>query len=175
MVNSRSLIFKSKSTQRIIEKKARIVDKETLREYLLKETELVQGIISRMANNSFLIKGWSVTLVVASLLFKGVFYHHFVALIPWLIFWCYDAYFLRLEKLYRKSYDWLINNRLDNDRFLLDMAKDSLEERFGKEVPCLSQIAFSKTLVIFYGILFIIILSAILVDLYTWSLNLSTT
>jgi len=164
-----------KSIPETIERSERIVDKKILREYLLKETEIVQSIISRMANNSFLIKGWSVTLVVASLLFKGVFYHHFVALIPWLIFWWYDAYFLRLEKLYRKLYDWLINNRLDADKFLLDMAKDRLEERFGNEVPCLSQIAFSKTLVVFYGILFIIILSAILVDLYTWSLNLSTT
>ena len=135
-----------------------------MREYLFKETEIAQDIISRMANNSFLIKGWSVTLVVASLLFKGIFYHHFVALIPWFIFWCFDAYFLRLEKLYRKLYDWLVNNRLNNSEFLLDMAKDRLEKRFGNEVPCTAQLMFSKTLIAYYGFLFIIIVCFILVD-----------
>lgn len=151
----------------------RTLDKETLREYLFKEAEIVQDIISRMANNSFLIKGWSVTLVVASLLFKGIFYHHFVAFIPWFIFWRYDAYFLRLEKLYRKLYDWLVNHRLRSDEFLLDMAKDSLENRFGSEIPCLSQIMFSKTLIVFYGFLFSIIVCAIFVDFYIGKLTLS--
>lgn len=149
-----------------MEKKARTVDEKILREYLLKEAEIVQDIISRMANNSFFIKGWSVTLVVASLLFKGVAYHHFVAFLPWLIFWSLDAYFLRMERLYRKLYDWLINNRLKNDKFLLDTNKDRLEERFGKKVPCVSQIMISKTLIAFYGVLLIIIVSAILIDLF---------
>jgi len=145
----------------------RKLDEEPLREYLFKETEITQDIISRMANNSFLIKGWSVTLVVASLLFKGVSYHRFVAFIPLFIFWLYDAYFLRLEKLYRKSYDWLVNNRLNNNQFLLDMAKDRLEKRFGKEVPCIHQIVFSKTSIAFYGFLLFIIVCSILADFYT--------
>ena len=142
------------------------MDEKVLREYFFKEAEFVQDIISRMANNSFLIKGWSVTLVVASLLFKGIFYHHFVALVPWFIFWLLDAYFLRLERLYRRLYGWLVNNRLSTNEFLLDMDKDRLEERFGNELPCTYQVMFSKVLVAFYGFLFFIILCAILVDFY---------
>jgi len=148
---------------------------KAMREYLLKEVEIVQGIISRMGYNSFLIRGWSATLVVASLLFKGTIYHHFVAFIPWLIFWWLDAYFLRLEKLYRMLYDWLVNNRLSSTEFLLDVDKDRLEGRFRENVPCVVQIMFSRTVIIFYGFLFSIIVCSILLDLYTGTLNLSTT
>ena len=147
------------------------MDSENLR-YLLKETEITQDIISRMASNSFLIKGWAVTLVVASLLFKGTSYHHFVAFIPWIIFWYYDTYFLRLERLYRKLYDWLVENRLKNNEYLLDVSKDRLEKRFGKEVPRKLQLAFSTTWIVFYGFLLLIILASIIIDLYTGALNL---
>ena len=141
-----------------------MTDNENLREYLLKETEIVQDIISRIANNSFLIKGWAVTLVVASLLLKGTSYHHFVAFIPWIVFWYYDAYFLRLERLYRKLYDWLVENRLKNNEYLLDVSKDKIEKRFGKEVPSKLKLAFSTTLIVFYGFLLAIILVSIILD-----------
>jgi len=140
--------------------KARELDEDVLREYLLKETEIVQGIISRMANTSFLIKGWSVTLIVASLLLERGVYHHFIAFVPWFVFWCLDAYFLCLERLYRKLYDWLIKNRLKTDEYLLDMNID----RFRKELPCIIQTFFSKTLVLFYGLLLIIILVTVLIN-----------
>lgn len=140
---------------------------------LLDESKIVQDIISRMANNQFLIRGWAVTLVVASLLLKGVYYHYLVALIPWAIFWVYDAYFLRLEKLYRELYDWLIANRLKTDEFLLDVSRKNVEERVGKKAPCLIQVIFSKILLTFYGVLFIIIVVWILLYPYLGGLTLS--
>jgi hypothetical protein len=149
------------------------MDTEALREYLFKEVEIVQDVVSRMASNSFLIKGWAATLVVASLLIEGASYHHYVAFLPWFIFWYYDAYFLRMERLYRKLYGWLVENRPNNDEFLLDMDKASLEKRFGKEVPCILQVMFSKTLVAFYGLLLLIIILSIYVDLFVLPLDLS--
>ena len=146
------------------------LNEEILREYLLKEVEIVQDIISRMGNNSFLVKGWSVTLVIVSLLFEGIFYHHFLALIPWIIFWFLDAYFLRLERLYRNLYDWLIHNRLHNNTYLLSMDT----ERFKNEVPCILQIMISKTLILFYGFLLVLIISVIYIDFFVKSwLNLN--
>jgi hypothetical protein len=142
-----------------------IMDDKTLREYLFKEVEIVQDIITRMGTNSFLVKGWAITLVVASLLITGFSYHHFVAFLPWLIFWAYDAYFLRMEKLYRKLNDWLVNNRSKSEEFLLDMNKSSLENRFGKETPCLQRVMFSKTLIVFYGVLLVMIVLSVTVDL----------
>ena len=31
-------------------------------DYKVKNLEMIQGIISRMSNNSFMLKGWSITL-----------------------------------------------------------------------------------------------------------------
>jgi hypothetical protein len=132
----------------------------TPKEYLFNETKIVQDIITRMGHNSFLIKGWAVSLVVVSLLFEGVVYHHFIALIPWIVFWGLDAYFLQLERLYRQLYDWLIKNRLTSNDYLLSMNI----ERFREEVPCKIQTMFSKTLLAFYGSLLAIIISVLLID-----------
>jgi len=149
------------------------MENKDLRDYLFKEVGIVQDIISRMGTNSFLLKGWAATLVVASLIVQGAPYHHYVALLPLFIFWCLDAYFLRTERLYRKLYDWLIINRQKSDEFLLDMNKASLEKRFGKEMSCILEVMFSKTLVAFYGLLLVIIIVSLYVDLYILPLNLS--
>jgi hypothetical protein len=152
---------------------SKTMDNKDLRDYLFKEVEIVQDIISRMGTNSFLIKGWTATLVVASLIVQGAPYHHYVALLPLFVFWCLDAYFLRTEKLYRELYDWLIVNRQKSEESLLDMNKKSLETRFGKKVPCILQVMFSKTLVPFYGVLLAIIIVSVYVDLHILPLNLS--
>ena len=145
------------------------MDKNILREYLFKEAVLVQDIISRMATNQFYAKGWSITLVVACILLKGDSYSHcVVALLPWSIFWVYDSYFLRLERLYRRLYNWLIDSRLNNDAFLLDMDRKRIEDKlrtelgqkFRCEVPSTFQIMLSNRMILaFHGLLLVIIIA----------------
>lgn len=137
---------------------------------LLDELGLIQGVINRFGTNSFLIKGWAITLVVATLLFNGNTYQYFIAFLPWLMFWYLDAYFLRLERLYRKLFDWLRENRLRSNAFLFDMNSQSLEKRFGKDVESIPQIMFSKTLVIFYLLLLAIIVGSIIIGNCYWLL-----
>ena len=142
-------------------------------DYLLKECELVQNVISRMANNQFYIKGWTITLVIASLLLKGNVYHYLVAFIPLLIFWIYDSYFLRLEKLYRAHYNWIIDHKSEKNEFHLDIDKTRIENRlrknlgnnFIKSVPCLRQTLFSKIIFVFYFSIVILVISAVIFDL----------
>jgi hypothetical protein len=62
-------------------------DKESLKQYMLKEVDIIQDIIKRMAFNSFMIKGWAITLVVVALLLKGTEYQVWIAFIPLLVFW----------------------------------------------------------------------------------------
>ena len=121
--------------------------REELKEFMLKEIEIVQDIIKRMAFNSFMIKGWTVTLVAVTLLLKGSKYHVFVAYIPIIIFWFLDAYFLRLERLYRRLYNWIRENRLKTDKYLFDMNY----RRFENQEQSVLRIMFSKTLLLFYG------------------------
>jgi hypothetical protein len=74
----------------------------------VKHLEFVQAAISRMASNSFVVKGWSITIVAAFFGLaakdaKPIF--ALLALFPALSFWGLDAHYLRLERLFRKLYD----------------------------------------------------------------------
>jgi len=111
-----------------------------------KEIDLTQDIIKRMASNSFLIKGWTVTLVVATLLLKGQPAQIFIAFIPLLGFWVLDAYFLKQERIFRKIYAWVISNRHESDDLIFDLDP----RRFEKAVPSILKTMFSVTLVYFY-------------------------
>lgn len=69
---------------------------------------MIQGVINRMAANSFMLKGWAVTLVAAifALAGKNVGKMYFlVAYVPIIIFWGLDSYYLLQERLYRSLYD----------------------------------------------------------------------
>ena len=125
-------------------------NKENIKDFIIKELEIIQGIINRMAHNSFLIKGWTIALVVVILLLKGNKYHTFIAFIPILVFWFLDAYFLRLERLYRRLYNWVKDNRLKTKDFLFDLNY----KRFEKEEQSILRIMFSITLGLFYGSIF---------------------
>ena len=133
------------------------------KEYMLKEIALVQEIIKRMASNSFLIKGWTITLVVATLLLKGNKNQVLIVFIPLLVFWFLDAYFLWQERLYRKLYDWVVENRLKTDEHLFSMNA----YRFKDKVQSKLRIMFSVTLGSFYGSI------AVLTLVYTVYLFLS--
>jgi len=52
-------------------------NKENIKDFIIKELEIIQGIINRMAHNSFLIKWWTITLVVVLLLLKENKYYTF--------------------------------------------------------------------------------------------------
>lgn len=75
----------------------------------LKILELIQGIVNRMSSNSFALKGWAVTLVAAIFVLSSddVDKEYFVllVLIPILMFWILDAYYLMKERAYIKLYN----------------------------------------------------------------------
>ena len=130
-------------------------NKDNLKEYMLKEIDIIQDIIKRMAFNSFMIKGWAITLVVVSLLLKGTErYQVWIAFIPLVVFWFLDAYFLRQERMYRKLYKWVINNRLKTEEYLFDMNA----RRFENKVQSIPRTMFSITLGWFYGPMAILVI-----------------
>jgi len=128
--------------------------KEELKEFMLKEIDIIQDIIKRMAFNSFMIKGWAITLVAVTLLLRGSKYQVLIAFIPILVFWFLDAYFLWQERLYRRLYNWIIKNRMDTDEHLFDMNA----YRFKDKEQSKLRIMFSITLGWFYGSLLILTL-----------------
>ena len=80
-----------------------------MNEYKIAHLEMIQGVINRMGNNSFIIKGWAVTLV--SGLFAVSIENYkiaFISLVPIFLFWWLDTFFLYQERLFRELYKDII-------------------------------------------------------------------
>lgn len=77
-------------------------------EHKIKHLEMIQSNINRMAQNSFMLKGWALTIVVAMFAFvpkQNVWFFVPIVLTPIIIFALLDAYYLQLERKYRTLYD----------------------------------------------------------------------
>jgi len=123
-------------------------------EILHKEIDIIQSVITRIANNSFLLKGWLITLISVILAFSkdsivinNITYLNLVLCLPVIIFWYLDAYFLHKEKCYRKLYDWVVENRTKTNEFLYSLDYT----RFQKKVDSPWAIMRSNTLLLIYG------------------------
>jgi hypothetical protein len=81
--------------------------------------EMLQHIIARMSQNSFTVRGWSITLVTAAfaLLATQDFDRRVVlfALVPIWIFWGLDASYLHTERLFRALYAAAVHRLNDPD------------------------------------------------------------
>ncbi len=112
---------------------------------------MIQGIVNRLAQNSFQIKGWSVILVSAMFALSANNTNQlfiYLAYFPAFAFWILDGYFLWQERLYRQLYDHVRNTNEENVDFSMNTAP------FKKQVSCWSEVIFSKTLLIFHGTVF---------------------
>jgi len=115
----------------------------------LRHLEMIQNIIGRMANNSFLLKGWTVTLVA------GIFaisskeadkIYFLIAYIPVFVFWGLDSYYLLQERLYRSLYDTI----RDMDERDIDFSLKATSKDFLSDKNCYCNCVFSKTELWFY-------------------------
>ncbi|MBO5033167.1 MAG: hypothetical protein J6D08_15055 [Lachnospiraceae bacterium] len=68
--------------------------------------EMIQEVISRMANNSFALKGWTVTLTAGIFTLSGdaIGTNFWILFLPIIIFWGLDAFYLSKERSYRSLY-----------------------------------------------------------------------
>lgn len=132
------------------------------KEFMIREMEMLQGIINRMSTNAFAVKGWAITLVVGILLLRGPPQQVLIVFIPVFCFWYLDAYFLSKERKYRAGYDWVLKNRMTSDENLFDMKLDRFDDSVINAM-------FSRTLVVLYGTI------AVATALYYFSLVCSHT
>ena len=74
----------------------------------IKHLEFIQTIITRMNTNSFQLKGWTITIVAALLaLFASTKNELFilVSLLPIIVFWFLDTYYLMQERKFQGLYN----------------------------------------------------------------------
>lgn len=118
----------------------------------------IQGVINRMGSNSFLIKGWSVTLVVALFALAAKDTNKtfmLLAVFSALLFWWLDAFILHQEKLFRKLYEAVRTEKIAAD-YCMDTRSVS------SEVPNVWNVMQSLTLQAFHGFILLLIAVAIL-------------
>lgn len=128
----------------------------------IKHLEMIQGVINRMAGNSFALKGWAVTLV------SGIFVlaekdtdklYFLVAYIPIVVFWWLDAYYLLQERLYRSLYEKVRKT----DEKDIDFSLKATSTEFDSKKNCFCSCLFSKTILGFYLPLTIVCTGIILI------------
>lgn len=97
-------------------------------EYKVKNLEMIQNVINRMASNSFMLKGWCLTLDIGILslnyetLNKSILFLLYIVIV---IFWGLDSYYLLLERQYRCIYDMCLNDEIS--RF--DLNKKNINKK----------------------------------------------
>lgn len=119
-------------------------------EKVVKHLEMTQGVINRLGSNSFLLKGWSMTIIAAAMVLVARVeldkpYIVLVFILPILGFWILDGYFLWQERLFRQVYNEIRQEK--NTKFEMNPAK----HRHKPNCSWRSAI-FSETLRIFYPI-----------------------
>lgn len=83
----------------------------------IEHLKMVQNTISRMSTNSFNLKGWSITLIIGLVaLHKNslAIISPLLFLLPLLVFWGLDAYYLYQERLFRRLYDKVRRDEISN-------------------------------------------------------------
>lgn len=77
----------------------------------IKHLEFIQGIINRHNSNSFMLKGWAVTISAALYTVAGSLQIGFIvwiSILPILLFWGLDAYYLSNERCFVDLYNAII-------------------------------------------------------------------
>ena len=130
----------------------------------IKFLEMIQGIINRMAGNSFLLKGWAVTLMagIFALAAKDANFSFFlIAYVPIILFWFLDSYYLQLERKYRVLYNRA--TEIPNEQIDFKLNPPKSDE---KENTCFYQSFFSPTECGFYLPAALLVAITIIISLY---------
>lgn len=129
----------------------------------IKHIELIENVITRMSNNCFQLKGWTVTLVsaISAISTQGSERRFiFLSLIPLFSFWLLDSYYLQVERKYTVLYKDVQNRTEEKIDFSMDIsAMSSRDIKKLSYIKCL----FSRTELLFYGMIAIVLFSFIVI------------
>lgn len=123
----------------------------------IKHLEFIQSTITRMNQNSFQIKGWMITIVSALLALyarseKKLYI--FIAIVPAIVFWFLDAYYLQQERRFRGVYNDVADLSTENSRVNVRAFEMPIQKYKGGKY-CYFRILFSKTIFPLYGIVIV--------------------
>lgn len=119
----------------------------------IKHLEFIQTTITRMNQNSFQIKGWMITIVSALLALyanSGNAVYIFIAIVPAVVFWFLDAYYLQQERRFRGVYNDVAGLSSEDSRLEIRDFEMPIQKYQGGKY-CYINALFSKTMFPLYG------------------------
>ena len=123
----------------------------------IKHLEFIQSTITRMNQNSFQIKGWMITLVSALLALyassEKVVYI-LIAIVPAIVLWFLDAYYLQQERRFRGVYNDVARLSPDNNRINVREFEMPIQKYQCGKYGYFS-VLFSKTIFPLYGVVIV--------------------
>ena len=120
----------------------------------LKHIAMVESVIERMGQNSFALKGWTMTLIVAICAFSAAGSERrfsLVAAAPIVVFWFLDSFYLQRERKYRELYKRVVKREVP----VFSMDISPIHGKKTGYFNCL----FSVTELLFYGICILAIIA----------------
>lgn len=121
----------------------------------IQHLEFIQNIINRMNSNSFQIKEWMITVVSALLALYASSSNEtyiFVAIVPTLMFWFLDAYYLQQERKFRAVYNDVLADKSKIPLFTMPI-QNYISGRYSYWGTL-----FSKTIGWFYGVVVVLLI-----------------
>ncbi len=124
-------------------------------EQKLKHLEFIQNVITRMNSNSFMLKGWAITIFSALYALAAKDANKMYVAITYFttpMFWVIDGFYLSQERQYRDLYKRVAGLQPTN----IDLSMNATPFDHGRNTWLRS--IFSKTLSPFYGGIFLVTL-----------------
>lgn len=118
----------------------------------LKHLEFIQAVITRMATNSFLFKGWAITIAAGLAAFAAVESRAAlltIAIASSLLFWGLDGYYLWLERAFRDLHKVVAAKDEAAIDFSMTIDKDDAFYKWLKTCMCSHVLAF-------YGVILVV-------------------
>lgn len=111
---------------------------------------MIQNTIIRMNNNSFKLKGWTISLIVAVYAVIGQNNKAVaITIIPVAMFWILDSYYLKLEKEYRLLYDEIRKKKDNEIEFEMNVGNSKIKINDAEKLSVM-RIMVSKSEILFY-------------------------
>lgn len=123
----------------------------------IKHLEFIQATVTRMNQNSFQIKGWMITIVSALLALyasssKKIYI--IIAIVPTVVFWFLDTYYLQQERKFRAIYNDVAGLSAHSSRLdIRDFEMPIQNYKHGKYFYF--NVLFSRTIFPLYGVVIV--------------------
>lgn len=144
------------------------MDKEEKHVVLHKEIDLIQACITRMAQNSFTIKGWyfALIIVISAWKFNNSLFYGCTLFVTALIFYVLNLQFYIYERRFRELYSERIELRCEDDNYedklyslIPKSEKFSMKQYFKKYIMKNKMLLF-----MYFGICVLLIIANLLMN-----------